>query len=116
MVFLMESRVVRIMQASSFRNDAEVIRPQACSSIICKAEILGQSCGQKFSFVGILSNLFRPQRHLEGDKHDNYLLKEGALLFSPFSHPHPIANQQPVVVLSHVMPLRETKKRDILSE
>lgn len=71
----MESRVVRIMQANYFRNDAEVTRPQASSSIICKAEILGQNCGQKFSFVGILSNLYRPWRHLEEDKRDNYLLK-----------------------------------------
>lgn len=56
----MESRVVRIMQANNFRNDAEVIRPQASSSIICKAEFLRQNCGQKFSFMGILSNLSRP--------------------------------------------------------
>lgn len=34
----MESRVVRIMQANCFRNDAEVTQPQASSSIICERD------------------------------------------------------------------------------
>lgn len=71
----MESRVVRIMQANYFRNDAEVTRPQASSSTMCEGDILGQNCGQKLSFMRILSNHYKPPRHLEGDKYDNYFLK-----------------------------------------
>jgi len=95
---------MKIMQANYFRNNAEVTRPQASNSIICKREVLGQNCGQKSSFVGILSNLCRPWRHLQKDKRDNYFLKYGALLLFLSTHPHPIASQQPVVVLFHVIP------------
>lgn len=57
-----------------FRKDAEVTRPQASSSIMCEGDN-GAKLWAKVLFMGILSNLHRPWRHLEEDKHDNYFLK-----------------------------------------
>lgn len=58
----MESRVGRLMQAKCFRKDAEVTdhRPPA---LLCVREIMGQNCGQKFSFLR--ENPVKPPQALE---------------------------------------------------
>lgn len=60
-MFLMESRVGRIMQANCFRKDAEVTRPQASSSVMCE----GDNGAELWAKVLLRDNPPRPPQALE---------------------------------------------------
>lgn len=57
----MESRAERIMQANCFRNDAEVTRPQASSSIMCE----GDNGAELWAKILVRGNPVKPPQALE---------------------------------------------------